>query len=100
MTHSEYKVLKEMVTKYEDEMKRYETERPNRRKVRLFELGISTRLNNVLYRSKITTVEELLKCDYNQIMSMRGYGRKLHFELTELFKKHHWEFPKHPWSEY
>lgn len=95
MTESQYQVLKEMITKYEndklnDSMVVFD-------KLRIFELGVSNRLNNVLYRSGVLTVGDLRRREYFDILSMKGYGKKLHLELTELFKRHKWKFPKYPY---
>jgi DNA-directed RNA polymerase alpha subunit len=96
MTENEYLVMKEMVTKYENNKKRNQRTKFIKSTTDVKTLNIGTRLKTVLYNSNIKTIGDLLKSDYLTIRRMRGYGGKLHYEMLELFKENNWEFPKDP----
>ena len=98
MTHSQYLTMKEMVTRYEDKVKRNEIKRINKEKESVKTLSISVRLIGTLERNGIMTIDELVSCNHRQMMSMKGYGRKLHYEMKELFSEKGWELPKDPWE--
>jgi len=98
MTHSQYLTMKEMVTRYEDKVKRNEIKRINKEKESVKKLPISVRLIRILENNGIITIDQLVNCEYHQMRKMRGYGGKSHYEMKELFKEKGWEFPKDPWE--
>lgn len=79
MTHSQYLTMKEMVTRYEDKVKRNEIKRINNEKESVKTLSISVRLIKTLENNKIMTIDQLVNSNHNQIMGMRGYGSKCNF---------------------
>lgn len=100
MTHSQYLTMKEMVTRYEDKLKRNEIKRINKEKESVKTLPISVRLIKILENNGIMTIDELINCEYIRMMSMRGYGRKLHYEMKELFTEKGWTLPLDPWESH
>ena len=90
MTELEYLELKKKVNQYEYNQQRKMIKRLSREKT-IEDLNISVRLYNVLKRSEIHTIKELVEFNHVNLLRIRGCGKKCFDELERLFEEKGWK---------